>query len=763
VSQTNQQKKSFIRKYIFSTDHKIIAVQYLLTGLVFLAFGGLMVFIIRWQLAYPWQPIPVIGPIMFGASGGIVLPEVYSMLFTMHGGIMVFFAVTPIILGALGNFTIPLEIGAQDMAFPRLNMLSYWSLFLGSILIIVSFFVPGGAAGSGWTIYAPLSASLKTSPGWGQDLFILGLTFDAVSILMGGVNYIVTIMNLRAPGMSFGRMPLTNWGLFYSSVLNTLWLPLVAAALFMVLFDRRLGTAFFLAGPLAPHEGGQVLLYQHLFWGFGHPEVYILILPVWGLVGDLLSVFSRKPAFGYKATVISMGAIVTLSGIVWGHHMFTSGMNPLVGKAFMLLTITISVPTAVLFLNWLGTLWRGSIHMTAPMLFTLGIVFVFGIGGLTGLFHAMQVFDIYIHDTYFVVGHFHYTLAASVLFGVFAFVYFWFPKIFGKPMLEKIGKIHFWLTFVFLNCVFFSMMRVGLAGHMRRIADPTAYAFLKPIQSWNVFMGWAALFLVLSQFLFFFNFFYSLFRKKKAIHNPWNVCTLAWTTTSPPPVHNFEKVPTVYGGPHEYSSPEAKDKDFLPQSEPRSGQTAYPGKAAQVVPTPKLGMWVFLISEIMLFAGLIGSYIVLRLGSYDWPHPGEILNTSLLGINTFVLITSSLTLVLGVNAVQNRDVPSLKKYLLATIALGLTFLVIKGFDYSHMWHEGFTITTNLFGSCYYMLTGFHALHVFSGVILLTYLWFAASFKSVTQEVLSGRVEASGLYWHFIDIVWVVLFAILCLL
>ncbi|MBI3322014.1 MAG: cbb3-type cytochrome c oxidase subunit I [Candidatus Omnitrophica bacterium] len=496
------------------------------------------------------------------------------MLFTMHGGIMVFFAITPILLGALGNYTIPLEVGARDMAFPNLNMLSYWLLALGSLLLLVSFFVPGGAAGSGWTIYAPLSSSTEVNPGWGQDLFILGLSLDAVSILMGGINFITTIMQRRAPGMTLRRLPLTTWGLFFASVLNTLWLPIVASALFMVLCDRRLGTAFFLAGPLAPHGGGQVLLYQHLFWGFGHPEVYILILPVWGLVGDLLSVFSRKPAFGYKATVISMLTITILSGIVWGHHMFTSGMNPLVGKAFVFLTISISVPTAVFFLNWLCTLWGGAIRLSVPMLFALGVVFDFTVGGLTGLFNAVQTLDVYIHDTYFVVAHFHYALAGSVLFGAFAFVHFWFPKMFGRQIGLGLGKLHFWLTFTLFNLAFFPLFVVGLQGHMRRIADPMAYEFLKPMQPWNVFTSWMALLLVLAQGLFFANVLWSLFKGQPAAPNPWEAGSLAWTLSSPPPEHNYETPPRVWCGPHEYGVPGLAERDWLAQTDPRAATLA---------------------------------------------------------------------------------------------------------------------------------------------------------------------------------------------
>lgn len=558
---------TFVRRYIFSTNHKVVAMQYLINGLFFLGVGGIMALIIRWQVAHPWQPIPILGNIFFSASGGAVTPEAYTMLFTNHGTIMVFFAITPILIGTFGNYLIPLEVGARDMAFPTVNMLSYWFLFLGSTVLLISFFVPGGAAGTGWTVYAPLSSSTGVTPGWGQDLFILALALDAVSIMMGGINYITTIFQLRAPGLTLRRLPLTLWGLFYSAVLNTLWLPLVAAALFMVLCDRRLGTSFFTAGPLAPHSGGQVLLYQHLFWGFGHPEVYILILPVWGMVADFLSVFSRKPAFGYTATVISMLAVTALSGIVWGHHMFTAGMNPLVGKMFMVLTVMVSVPTAVFFLNWLATLWRGSIRFPTPMLFALGVVFVFTIGGLTGLFNAMQAFDVYIHDTYFVVGHFHFTLAASVLLGVFALIYYWFPKMFGRRMNEGLGQLHFWSSFISLNVLFTVMMITGLHGHLRRLADPSTYEFLQPTQHWQPVLYWSAFALVMSQFIFLINFMVSRFWGAKTIENPWRAGSLAWTTSSPPPEHNFDVTPVVTCGPHEFGVPGLNGRDWLVQTD----------------------------------------------------------------------------------------------------------------------------------------------------------------------------------------------------
>jgi cytochrome c oxidase subunit 1 len=562
----------FWRRYVFSTDHKTIARQYLWLGLAFLLVAGAMAMIIRWQLAYPFRAIPLIGRLLFsgGAEAGGLRPEDYTMLFTMHGSLMVFYAITPILFGAFGNFVLPLEIGAEDMAFPTLNMISFWTIFAGALLVLASFLVPDGAATAGWTAYAPLSSNSVFTCGWGETLWVLAIAAAGTSTLMGAINFVATVLNMRAEGLTLLRLPLTVWGYVFSSVLSILWVPVVAVGLFLVAADRTLGTAFLIAGPTAPHEGGQPLLYQHLFWGFGHPEVYILILPVWGIVGDLLSVFSRKPAFGYRVTVASMAAITAVSSIVWGHHMFTSGMNPLLGRAFMLLTITISVPTACFFFNWLATLWRGAIRREPPMLYALGIVFVFAVGGLTGLHNAVQTLDIYIHDTYFVVGHFHYTLAASVFFGVFAGLSYWYPKMFGRQMHPGLLKVHFWLSFLLLNVVFFAMMRVGLAGHPRRIADPTGYSFLRPVLGWNTVMAHATVALGAVQLLFVGNFVGSLFRGAPAPANPWGAATLEWQAASPPPWYNFEAPPRVVRGPHEYSAPgsEAGGEDWLPQGSP---------------------------------------------------------------------------------------------------------------------------------------------------------------------------------------------------
>lgn len=520
--------------------------------------------VIRWQLAYPFKPIPIIGKLIFPALKGVLAPESYNMLVTMHGTIMVFFAVTPILIGALGNYLIPLQIGARDMAFPKLNMLSFWLMIPSSLLMTLSFFVKGGAAQAGWTSYPPL-ASLFTPHG-GQILWILSLAIAGLSTLAGSVNYITTIIMLRAPGMNFTRLPLTIWGLFYTAILNAVFVPVVAITLVLLLLDRIAGTTFFSVGSLSP-TGGQVLLYQHLFWAFGHPEVYILILPAWGIVSDLLAVFSRKPIFGYKATVISMGIISVLSGIVWAHHMYPSGMSGSLGKIFMYTTFLVSIPSSIFFLNWLGTLWKGSLRFTVPMHFCLGLIVVFALGGLTGIFNASQAIDVYIHDTYFVVGHFHFTLAASVLFASFAAIYYWFPKMFGRYTSDGIAKIHFWITFISLCYVFFGMFFLGIGGMMRRIADPTVYDFLKRFQPLNIKISWAAFILGSSQLLFIFNFFWGLFFGKKAEANPWHATTLEWTVSTPVPHHNFENIPVVYHGPSEYSRPELESKDWLAQSE----------------------------------------------------------------------------------------------------------------------------------------------------------------------------------------------------
>jgi cytochrome c oxidase subunit 1 len=481
----------------------------------------------------------------------------------MHATIMIFFVVMPILVGCFGNFLIPLMIGARDMAFPVINMMSFWIAVVASVIMLAGFFVPGGHAAAGWTSYAPLSADpVYTGVDLGQDLWIVSLIVLGISSLLGSINYITTVINMRAPGMTFFRLPLVIWSLFITAVLLLLALPVLTSALAMLLFDRTLGTSFFL-----PAGGGEPILWQHLFWFFGHPEVYILILPGMGVASDVLSVFSRKPIFGYRAMAYSIIGIAFLSWVVWGHHMFQSGMNPTLGMAFMTSTMVIAVPSAIKTFNWLGTLWGGTIRFTVPMLHALAFVSMFVIGGLSGIYMANTPVDIFIHDTYFIVAHIHYVVFGGSIFGIFAAISYWFPKMFGRMMNVPLGKIHFWGTFIGFNGTFFPMHILGVGGHMRRIYNPTQYEFLQPLQHWNVIITVFAILLGLFQILFFINFFWSLFSGAKAEQNPWHANTLEWEAPTPPPHGNFGQIPTVYRGPYEYSVP-GMAEDWLPQAKP---------------------------------------------------------------------------------------------------------------------------------------------------------------------------------------------------
>jgi len=563
----------FVKKYVFSTDHKIIGIQFLITTLLMLLVGGALALGVRWQLAFPWREMPVIGRMLFPMQGGGISPEFYTMLFTMHATVMIFLVIIPILAGAFGNFLIPLQIGADDMAFPTLNMLSYWFMWPAIFLFGASFFVEGGAAAAGWTGYPTLSALKQAAPGsgTGQTLWLLAVTFVGVSSMMGSVNYMTTIINMRAPGLTLFRLPMTSWGMFITAILQAFALPVLTAAGFMMLFDRTLGTSFFVPGGLVVNNaeatigGGQALLWQHLFWFYSHPAVYIMILPAMGMVSDILSTFSRKPLFGYRPMVYSMAAIAGLGFIVWGHHMFISGMNPALGMTFMVSTIMIALPSAVKTFNWLGTMWGGNIQFTTPMLNAIAFVSMFVVGGLSGIFMAAVPVDIYIHDTYFIVAHFHYVLFGATLFGVFGAIHFWFPKMFGRMMNESLGKVHFMLTFIGFNVTFFPMHLLGVAGFPRRLADPYHYPYMEHLMPLNQVMTFGAILMGVSQLLILSNFFYSMFFGKKVGRNPWNSNTLEWTAPSPPGHGNFDILPVVYRGPYEYASP-LVEEDFLPQT-----------------------------------------------------------------------------------------------------------------------------------------------------------------------------------------------------
>jgi cytochrome c oxidase subunit 1 len=550
----------------FSTDHKVVAKQFLFAGLSFFGIGGLLAMIMRWQLAYPGQPVPVIGRFIFSASGGAVTPTAYGVLFTMHGLIMILFAITPVLMGGIGYFCVPLMIGARNMAFPRLSVAAVWSLMTSQALLLASVLAPLGSASSGWTMYPPLSTNVG-SPGAGQTWVLVALLVNGLSTVASAVNVTTTVARGRAPGMTWMRLPLTIWGFWLASVLSALFVPVLACAALLLLSDRVLGTQIFVAGAAAGANAGDPMLYQHLFWIFGHPEVYILILPVWGIVGDLLSFFARKPAHGYRASVGAMLAVTTLSGVVYGHHMYATGISPLLGRAFVLLTLLISLPAMVLVLNWLVTIWGAEVRLTVPMLFALGTVFVFAAGGMTGVYLADISLDLYLHDTMFVVGHFHLTMAAATVLGAFAGIYHWFPKMFGREMIPWMGRVHFAGSLALLTLTFAGQLAAGYAGQPRRLFDPYQYEFLVHLRTLNRGTSHAAFLLGVTQLVFAVNFFVSLWRGKRASPNPWELGTLEWSVPSPPLAHNFDVLPVVSRGPHVFSRADAGARDWTGQAD----------------------------------------------------------------------------------------------------------------------------------------------------------------------------------------------------
>lgn len=567
-------REGFVRTYIFSMDHKMIGRQFLFASLLFLLVGGLLAMLMRWNLAYPEQPVPILGSLMTESmvdDNGAILPEFYNVLFTMHGSIMIFFVVIPMLTGWVANFILPLQIGARDMASPLLNMLSFWSFILSALIILSGFLVEGGAAATGWTAYPPLSALAGT----GQTLWIAGVIVLGVSGIMGAVNYITTVFKMRAPGMTMFRMPISTWAVFITAFLTLFATPVLATAMVMLLMDNAFGTSFFLpeilvSGELSETSGGKPLLYQHIFWFYSHPAVYIMIVPAMGVVAELLSVFSRKPLFGFKVNVGMIITIASISFIVWAHHMYQSGLSPAGAKFFMFWTILITIPPSVLLFNMVFTLLGGAIRFTSPMLHALGFLSMFLLGGLTGIFNASTFANIYLHDTYFIVAHLHYVLFGGSLFGIFASIVYWFPKAFGRMMHEGLNKLHFWLTFVFFNLTFFPMHYLGLAGHMRRIANPTFYAHLESTQGLNVFITISAFILGASQLIFVYNLFASIWKGKSAPVNPWEANTLEWTVENPGHGNWGAHLPVVHHGPYEYSNPKA-EKDFLPQTQALKG------------------------------------------------------------------------------------------------------------------------------------------------------------------------------------------------
>jgi len=568
----------WIRKYVFSEDHKYIAKQYLISGIVWAIIGGLLSVLFRLQLGFPDADLTWLKPLLGEwIQNGKLDPEFYLALVTMHGTIMVFFVLTAGLSGTFSNFLIPLQIGARDMASGFLNMISYWLFFLSSSIMMISLFIKTGPASGGWVIYPPLSAlpQAVNGSGLGMTLWLVAMVFFIASTLLGGLNYVTTVINLRTKGMTFTRLPLTIWAFFITAIIGLLSFPVLFSAALLLVFDRSFGTSFFLSeiyigGEALHNEGGSPILFQHLFWFLGHPEVYIVLLPALGITSEIVATNSRKPIFGYKAMIFSIVAIAFLSFIVWAHHMFVTGMNPFLGSIFMFLTLIIAVPSAVKAFNYIATLWRGNIIFTPAMLFSIGLVSFFISGGLTGIVLGNSAADIQLHDTYFVVAHFHIVMGSASFFGMLAGVYHWFPKMFGRMMDERLGYVHFWLTFIGVYLIFFPMHYIGIAGFPRRYYSWTGFDAFNSFTDLNELISIAAIVTFVAQFIFIFNFFYSMFKGRVSTLNPWKSNTLEWTTPLNPEHGNWPgAIPTVYRWPYDYSKPGAPD-DFIPQTVPFS-------------------------------------------------------------------------------------------------------------------------------------------------------------------------------------------------
>ena len=569
-------KETFITKYIFSQDHKMIAKQFLITGMLMAVIGMIMSALFRLQLANPGEAYPILEMLLGKwAPGGVLDPSMYLALVTMHGTILVFWVLTAGLTGTFANFLIPLQVGARDMASGFLNMLSYWFFFLATVVLVTSLFVETGPASGGWTIYPPLSALPQAIPGsgTGMTLWLISIALFIVGSLLGGLNYIVTVLNLRTKGMSMKRLPLTIWALLITAILGVLSFPVLLSAALLLIFDRSFGTSFYLSdiiinGEVLHHTGGSPILFEHLFWFLGHPEVYIILLPALGIVSEVIAVNSRKPIFGYKAMVGALIAIAFLSFIVWGHHMFITGMNPFLGSVFTFTTLLIAIPSAIKVFNYIATLWRGNIRFTPAMLFAIAMVSTFITGGLTGLILGDSALNINIHDTYFVVGHFHIVMGLSAIYGMFAGVYHWFPKMYGKMMNKQFGYLHFWGTFICAYGAFFPMHFLGLAGLPRRYYTNSSFPMFDGLTDINEVITFFALAGAVVQVIFLFNFFYSIFKGTKATQNPWKSNTLEWTAPIERMHGNWPgEIPTVKRWAYDYSKPGAED-DFIPQTVP---------------------------------------------------------------------------------------------------------------------------------------------------------------------------------------------------
>ena len=778
--------------WITTVDHKRIGILYGVTAFAFFLIGGIEALLIRLQLARPLNTV--------------MSAETFNSLFTMHGTTMVFLAIMPL-NSVFFNYLVPLMIGARDVAFPRINALSYWIFLLGGLLLNASFHV-GTPPNAGWFGYANLTTR-QFSPGPAIDFWMLSLQVLGASSIMAGVNFIVTILNMRAPGMTLMRMPLFVWMTLVTQFLIVLAFPPVTVALIYLMFDRFFGTHFFDVA-----AGGDLHLWQHLFWIFGHPEVYILILPAFGIVSEVLPTFSRKPLFGAQIMIYS-GILIGFFGFsVWSHHMFAAGMGPVADAFFSIATMIIAIPTGVKIFNWLATMWGGTLRATVPFHFAAGLVGLFTIGGLSGVMHASPPVDLQQTDSYFVVAHFHYVLIGGSLFGILAGATYWWPKITGRLLDERLGRLGFWIIFAGFNLTFFPQHYLGAIGMPRRI-----YTY-NPGPGWGFWNFWStvgAFAIAFGVFLFAVNALLSLRYGAPAGADPWDGRTLEWRTSSPPPPHDFDEIPPVYGrdsfwrekygdaqGRKPAPRPAAPDPHGLHLPSPShwpivvalglmvaaagaltslvlvligaavlvAGAFAFalehhrnPAHVRQDgvlgVDHRKLAMWIFLGSECFLFGTLIATYLAYKGRSVIGPHPHEILNIPITTLSTFDLLMSSLLMVLALTAVQRGDRFQSRLWLGGTALFGLIFLGFQAYEFTTFVHEGLTLQTNLFGSTFFVLTGFHGGHVTLGVLwLLTLLALDLRGRLGVQDAL--KVEVAGLYWHFVDVVWIAIFTLVYL-
>ena len=790
--------------WLTTVDHKRIGILYGVSALAFFLIAGIEALLIRLQLARP--------------DGQLLGAQRYNELFTMHGTSMVFLALMPL-SAAFFNYLIPLMIGARDVAFPRLNAFSYWVFLLGGLFLNASWLV-GTAPDAGWFGYAPLTAK-PFSIGPHSDFWLLGLLFLGTSSILASLNFLVTILNLRAPGMTFLRLPLFVWTTLVTNVLILLAFPPITVALIFLMFDRFFGTPFYI-----PAGGGSPLLWQHLFWIFGHPEVYILILPAMGIVSEVLPAFARKPLFGYPSMVYATALIGFLGFGVWAHHMFAVGMGPIADSAFALTSMLIAIPTGIKIFNWLSTMWGGSLRFRTPFCFAVAFVAMFTIGGLSGIMHASPPVDLQQTDSYFVVAHFHYVLFGGTLLALFAGIYYWFPKMTGRLLDDRLGQLHFWLMLIGFNLTFFPMHFLGLMGMPRRIYT---YAPGLGWDFWNLVCTVGAVIQGISLLVFLANVARSLRAGAPAGSDPWDGRTLEWALPSPPPVYNFAALPTVLRRDALWLTkhPDARGPGLAdlgalmtptgaihmpePSSWPlltalamivlvagallhlgvvivgglltvlavlafatelvpaRAGHERHAGAGhedphigATGLDHRKLGIWVFIGSECLFFGTLISTYMIYRGRSLQGPYPHDILNVPLITMSTFVLLMSSLTMVLGVSAIQARDVRAARHWLLATAALGSVFLAGQVYEFNHFVHEGLGLTTNLFAATFYVMVGFHGAHVTVGVIWLLTLWYLLT-RGRLGAPDEALVDMVGLYWHFVDVVWIAIFTLVYLI